>query len=101
MVRVRTECCHGFTALTVVLVTPFSILGIVYPPIQYQFENSRSKSAVVAHFTACIAAAAIASIISAIQSRPRQSLRGGALESSGGFEAGTSKPTMRDSSIRV
>ena len=32
MVRVRTECRHGFTALTVVLVTPFSILGIVYPP---------------------------------------------------------------------
>jgi hypothetical protein len=24
MVRVRTECCHGFTALTVVLVTAFA-----------------------------------------------------------------------------
>jgi hypothetical protein len=64
-------------------------------------KSPRSESAVVAHFTACIAATAIANIISAIQSRPRQSLRGEALESSEGFVAGATKPTMRDSSVCV
>jgi hypothetical protein len=25
MVRIRTECCHGFTALTVILITHFKL----------------------------------------------------------------------------
>jgi hypothetical protein len=64
-------------------------------------EDSRSESAVVAHFITCAAAAAIANTIRPIQISPRQSLPGDAPESSEGFEAGATKPTTRDSSICV
>jgi hypothetical protein len=47
-------------------------------------RGSCSESAVVAHFSTCAVAAAIADTISAIQSKPRQSLPGGALELSEG-----------------
>jgi len=58
-----------------------------------------SESAAFAHFIVCIAAAAaIASIIRPSQSNSLQSLSDRGLVVSGAFEAGASKPTMRDSS---
>jgi hypothetical protein len=75
------------------------IPGIFQRFIACQLENFLSEPAVVAHFIACAAAAAIAKTISAIQNNPRQSLRGGALEPSGAFKAAASKPTTRDSSL--
>jgi hypothetical protein len=56
-------------------------------------DDSRSESAVVAHFIACATAAAIADTISAIHSHPRRALPGGALELSEG--ARTTKRSRR------
>jgi hypothetical protein len=66
-------------------------------PFAYSWQIG-SEAAVVAHFVRRIAAAAaIANTINAVQSKPRQSLRGDALESSERFDAGAVKPTTRDS----